>query len=134
MIKQDYTINGVCPEDCGKCCTNVLPLSLYEINKIKKYIKRNNIQPHNPNIDINNPKYIDECPFLKEDNKCAIYVIRPEVCKWFGCNGNHGKFNHSDKRLVNMLLEFFPNEVCLHAPNVEILDMQYQNQKHQIKN
>lgn len=127
--KKDYTVNGECPKDCNRCCTNVLPLSDYEINKIKKVVRRNNIQPINLNIDPSNPKYTDQCPFFNE-GRCVIYVNRPEICKWFNCNKDaNTHFNHRDKRLVNMLLTFFPNEVCYNAPDVEIMDLKYQTQK-----
>ena len=122
--KIDYSNNGVCPKDCDRCCTVVLPLSDYEINKIKKYVRRNNIKPNNPNINPEN---------LKQENGCSIYVNRPSVCKWFNCFGNKGKFDHSDKRLVNMLLEFFPDEVCFNQPDVDVLDLQYQQKKHNMK-
>ncbi len=132
MEKKDYSNHGVCPKDCDKCCSSVLPLSDYEINKIKKYIRRNNIQPNNPNADLNNPKFVDICPF-RTSNGCSIYVNRPSVCKWFNCFGNKGKFDHSDKHLVNMLLEFYPDEVCASQPNIEFLDLQYQESKHRAK-
>lgn len=129
MEKKDYTINGECPKDCNRCCTAVLPLSDYEINKIKKYIRRNNIKPYNPNINLNNPKFIDVCPF-SQNGRCAIYVNRPSVCKWFNCNGNKGKFDHSDKKMVNMLTEFYPEEICANRPDIDIINLQYQEQKH----
>ena len=89
MAKQDLSVNGKCvPEHCKcKCCTNILPLSDYEINKIKKYIRRNNITPINRS-DLENDTYVDVCPFLSEDYRCNIYIMRPEVCKYFRCDVN----------------------------------------------
>ena len=44
----DYTIDGKCPESCGRCCTSILPLSDYEIKKINKYLKHHPVEPYNP--------------------------------------------------------------------------------------
>ena len=44
----DYTINGEC-SGCGKCCTNILPLSQKEIQKIKSYIGQYKVTPVNRN-------------------------------------------------------------------------------------
>ena len=69
---------------CGNCCSNLLPLSLCEIQDIKAFILEHNIQPvqHEKIFD----GYDASCPFLSEDNRCNIYDIRPLICKVFTCN------------------------------------------------
>lgn len=131
----DYTENGKCPSSCGRCCTNLLPLSDYEIKKIKQYIKHHTIKINNPNKNNNvfTDYYKDVCPFLDEDKRCQIYIQRPEVCKWFMCDGNEGEFSHADKKIINMIQVFFPSERCVGAPDVEILNKQYQDKKTHVR-
>lgn len=112
-LVKDFTDNGKC-SNCGKCCSNLLPLSNDEVTRIKNYIKKHNIkeQRHNAmnGVDMT-------CPFRDEANrKCLIYEIRPEICRQFQCNHNaedikkwkldfHKKFN-----VVFMRNEFFGNK------------------------
>lgn len=132
-MTEDYTKDGLCPEDCGKCCTSILPLTEREIKKIKQYVRRNNIQSLNQNTNPNNDKYVDKCPFLTENNRCKIYIHRPEVCRRYMCGDRElGSFNHRDKKLVNMITEFFPDEECFNAPDVNRMDAEYQRRKEEI--
>lgn len=109
----DYTVNGKC-SGCGECCSNLLPLSEYEIKRIKDYIKKHNIkeQRHNALVGVDMT-----CPFRDEANKkCLIYEIRPAICKQFMCNHTiedieKAKFDfHKDRRPVCMRNEFFGNK------------------------
>ena len=81
----DYTKNGECSQ-CGKCCANLLPLSLGEVNRIKRYVKEHNIKEnvHKPPIV---GKFVDmTCPFRDDVRKiCRIYEVRPMICKDFRC-------------------------------------------------
>ena len=131
MTNMDYTENGKCPTSCGRCCTNILPVSDYEIKKIKQYIKHHKIEVNNPNKDNNvfNGDYEDVCPFLDKNKRCQIYIQRPEVCKWFMCNGSEGEFCHEDKKIVSLIHTFFPSEHCFGIPDIGILNKQYQDKK-----
>ena len=129
--KVDNTIDGEC-SGCGRCCTSILPLNDKEINNIKKYIRRNNINPINRNNNINQTEYIDVCPFLNEENRCNIQDYKPEICRKFMCNSSINNFNHIDKHIINMMSEFYPNEICFNQPDVEILNNIYQNKKAQV--
>lgn len=84
----DYFINNKCSE-CGNCCSRFLPLSNYEINTIKAYIKRNNIKQQTHSVNVMAKQYWDfTCPFLddtKQNHKCTIYAVRPQICKSFTC-------------------------------------------------
>lgn len=104
----DFTENGKC-SSCGKCCGNYIPLSKKDINRIKKFIKINNIKEVKRVFNFLNNVPIDSmCPFLdhtKENNKCTIYAVRPEICKAFNCS--------SWKNMSNVLenyLEFGTNK------------------------
>lgn len=38
----DFSKDGKC-SDCGGCCNDILPLTNADINRIKNYVKKNNI-------------------------------------------------------------------------------------------
>ena len=84
----DLTDNGK-RTGCGQCCSNVLPMTDIEIQRISKYIKRYNIKECKHFIPSKNPVLDMSCPFLdtsKGKEKCRIYEIRPRVCRDFICN------------------------------------------------
>lgn len=84
----DLTDNGKCT-GCGQCCSNVLPMTDIEIQRISKYIKRYNIKECKHFIPSKGPVLDMSCPFLdtsKGKEKCRIYEIRPQVCRDFICN------------------------------------------------
>ena len=85
--KTDLTVNGKCT-GCGECCSNILPLSHEELDRIKAYVKKHDIKPitHIASLADNILDMI--CPFcdLTKEKKCTIYNIRPEVCKVFICS------------------------------------------------
>ena len=85
----DFTKKGKCT-GCGACCSNLLPMTDDEIVVIKQYVKANNIKEQShivaplatPTIDLT-------CPFLddsKSCEKCAIYEVRPKICRDFICD------------------------------------------------
>lgn len=113
VIVTDFTINGKC-SNCGKCCSNMLPMSEAEIKRIKDYIKKHNIkeQRHNAMVGVDMT-----CPFRDDANqKCTIYNIRPAICKQFMCNHTtedikQAKMDfHKINRVVFMRAEFFGNK------------------------
>jgi len=122
----DYTIDGKCSENCGKCCTRVLPYSDHEIKKIRQYVRRNEIKPAHLNFD--------SCPFLTNDKRCQVYIHRGEICKSFICNTHLTTFNHRDKKMVDLWQEFYPDLTEGVAPNVDVkaLDEVYQFKKQEI--
>lgn len=83
----DHTNNGEC-SCCGDCCSNLLPLSKSEIERIRKHIKKHRIkaQVHLiPTMAVHDLT----CPFLdlsKATEKCTIYGVRPAICRVFKCN------------------------------------------------
>ena len=80
---QDFTKNGKCSQ-CGECCSNLLPLSESEVQRIKLFIIEHSIQPQ-PLIR-GQYIYAGICPFLDVHKKCLIYDVRPLICKAFKCN------------------------------------------------
>jgi len=68
--------------NCGFCCGPV-PITKREFNRIKRYVKKMSLaeiyrlkgQKKSP-ID---------CIFRdKENDRCSIYPVRPDICKMFG--------------------------------------------------
>lgn len=88
------TNNGYCSK-CGECCTPFIPITRKEYKRIKKYIDENNIKP--TNIREGNNVYI-KCTFYDRENKrCNIYPVRPEVCKKFMCSYSEEKIDKNRK-------------------------------------
>ena len=83
--------------NCGECCSSVLPWTKEEIEIVKKYYKehteihkkvKSNCIPLKNKVtrkyDVNL-----QCPFRdRENKKCMIYEVRPEICRRFKCNKN----------------------------------------------
>lgn len=101
----DNTKNGKC-SNCGECCANRLPLSDEEVARIKAYIHDNGIgqqkgAPHT-------------CPFRDHENgRCAIYRVRPTICRVYMCNATIDDIKKlrpdlsALNKIVNMRDEFF---------------------------
>lgn len=112
IMVTDFTENGKC-SNCGACCSNCLPLSDAEVNRIKAYIKKRGIKEQRHNVITG----IDmTCPFRDDANKkCLIYEIRPAICRSFVCNHTHEDMLkqrdnlHEINRIVFMRAEFFNN-------------------------
>ena len=86
---------------CGNCCQSLIPsLSHAKILEISNEL--------NMSVEEFKERYIlkeipggyvlkgEGCPFMQEDNKCAIYQIRPEACS---------SFPHLHKDNINHRLE-----------------------------
>lgn len=76
----DCSINGKCSK-CGECCSNFLPVSQSEVNKIQKYVIENKIRPQKQMLVMKNTL---TCPYFN-GKKCLIYEVRPLICKEFYC-------------------------------------------------
>ena len=108
----DYTIDGHC-SGCGSCCSDYLPLSQGEIERIRAYVKKHNLRKHTASVMVG-PSLDMTCPF--RDNirhRCDIYEVRPDICKCFQCNqsveqiGENKEWYHQRNRVVSMRGEFF---------------------------
>lgn len=106
----DFTDGGKC-SNCGQCCSNLLPMSMGEVERIRKYIKKHGIKEQRKNF----AQGVDmTCPFRDEANKkCRVYKVRPAICRQFMCNHTEedimkAKFDfHSINQVVLMRSEFF---------------------------
>lgn len=76
----DNSVCGQCSK-CGECCSNILPVSQEEVNKIQKYVIKNNVKPQTQMVVMQNRL---ACPYY-DGKKCLIYEVRPLICKEFYC-------------------------------------------------
>ena len=77
---KDFTNNGKC-SSCGECCSDTLPLTVEEINKIKEYIRQHKIP------ELNKETGNFKCPFRNDIMKrCNIYSVRPYICQIYKCD------------------------------------------------
>lgn len=99
----DFTKNGEC-SGCGNCCSNLLPLSASEIEKIRKYVKAHGVSPQ-PRTKLIYRSMIADllCPFcdVTQELKCTIYPVRPQICRAFVCNRTLKDFSEADKELMS---------------------------------
>ena len=61
---------------CGECCGHYLPMTSAEIAQIRLHTVVNMIEPRPDPVD---------CPWLKKNRTCAIYKVRPAICRAFHC-------------------------------------------------
>ena len=111
----DFFVNDKCSE-CGQCCNRLLPLSNYEINTIRAYVKKNNIKQQMHSINVMADRFLDlTCPFLDDDkpnHKCTIYKVRPLICRSFTCrdfqqNKIDPQLYKVERKKVDMVETFF---------------------------
>lgn len=83
----DLTCNGECTQ-CGNCCSNILPMTKNEIDAIRRYIAKKHIKEQKHSYPFSQESIDMTCPFLdnsKPKEKCAIYAVRPRICRDFIC-------------------------------------------------
>lgn len=109
----DLTEDGKCT-GCGSCCSNLLPMTDSEIQTIHRYIKANGIKERKCVFPVVKPLLDMTCPFLMNDKaneKCAIYSVRPDVCRKFSCDpskrANLDKSYAGKVKIVNVRSEFY---------------------------
>lgn len=93
---------------CGKCCSNLLPLTNNEITRLKNLVRKRKIKPYN-NYLLSDCDLV--CPFLDNKNKCIIYEDRPLICKEYTCKkfalGIFTGITPDKYRLINVREEIF---------------------------
>lgn len=77
---QDNSILGKCSK-CGECCSNILPLTQSDFDRIVKYVVKNDIVPQKHMLIMRNRL---ACPYY-DGKKCLIYDVRPLICSEFYC-------------------------------------------------
>lgn len=99
----DLTTNGHCPEGCGECCSNLLPCTEYELDRLARYAKDHNIMmvKEHASIPMAN-KVIDMCcPFRNEEKRiCEVYDVRPAICKEYMCNFTRGVYTQGMLKMI----------------------------------
>ena len=115
----DFTENGHCSR-CGSCCTDFLPVSREEIERIRAYVKKHNLKEH-VTVVMQSPGMDMTCPFRDNVKKrCDIYEIRPEICRCFQCDQDMEHINtnkavfYQKNHVVSMRGVFFGNERSNH--------------------
>ena len=108
----DFTENGKC-SGCGNCCSNFLPMSKKEVAAIHRYIEKYDIKERKHLLPVAEPAFDMTCPFRDNDKGiCAIYEVRPEICKQFICNNekrakNNRKLLGQTRSIVDVRSEFY---------------------------
>lgn len=99
-------------KECGKCCSNFLPLTKEEIKTMKRLAKKENRHPLRQD-------WYFICPFLNNNNKCDIYEDRPFICREYTCykfenniydKEAFSKIDKSEIKLVDIRHEIFRNK------------------------
>ncbi len=83
--------------NCGKCC-GIIPVTNTDIERIRKFVHEN---PSALEVFAREREDVLECRFRdNEARKCAIYPVRPTICRLFGVikelqceNGNSANVN-----------------------------------------
>ena len=61
---------------CGECCGPIWWSAAEEV-VIREYMREHG-------IEYKRVTTITKCPYLREDNTCEIYEVRPLICRLFG--------------------------------------------------
>ena len=112
----DYTNDGVC-SNCGECCSDFLPVTVKEIQTIRKYIKRNRIREQVHFLPTAKAAIDMICPFRNNNEKrCEIYEVRPMICRDFQCDkpkkgvrADASLFT-DEHRIISMKETFYPKK------------------------
>ena len=87
----DYSTGGECSR-CGRCCSNLLSMTLEDVHRIRDYLQTHSIIPAAPaRPDRFRDIPFDSCPFCNLSEKeatCMIYNARPAICRKFLCNAD----------------------------------------------
>lgn len=81
---------------CGQCCYQDIPLTLYDIHRIAGYLDKKDqdifkgcVAPDHVSrvsgVFVMRKKKNGSCIYLGEDNRCTVYEARPRVCSFFPC-------------------------------------------------
>lgn len=107
---EDRTCNGQCSR-CGDCCGLFIPFTDKELDVIKKYVSKHNIQPYN-RINVLTGAVEARCCFYNvKEKRCTIYPARPYVCRDFTCSRKNwlkyrdgyedrAKYNSTRKKMI----------------------------------
>ncbi len=115
-------INGHC-SNCGECCTDMLPLTRAELQRLKEYAAKHHLKEHRQ-APIWDWKALDlTCPFRNQQTKkCDAYPARPYICRTFICSKTKEDAHH-DRDLIaesrsyySLRWEVFGNAEVISSP------------------
>lgn len=75
-----------CAPNCGECCT-IVPITETEAGRIERYAAAHGLAPRDQG---------PVCPWLHE-RRCAVYDVRPLVCRLFGHAPKLGCTHHPER-------------------------------------
>ena len=73
----NFTARGT-HDGCGECCSRFLPLTAGEAAVLRLNGAKARPEPEGA-LDMT-------CPFLTEEKRCAVYGVRPAVCRAYDCS------------------------------------------------
>ena len=84
---------------CANCCKSIPPIvSSRDSKRIAKHLKMKKSDFEETYLikDEDGDQVINAspCPFLKEDNSCKIYSVRPSACRQYPHSGDLNFFKH----------------------------------------
>lgn len=111
---------------CGNCCRSLGPrLTNKDIQRMAKYLKMRPAEFTHRYLRVDEDgDFVFQhmpCPFLGNDNYCAIYDIRPKACR---------EFPHTDQRKVHQVMALTVKNTLICPIAFEVMDglrAHYQN-------
>jgi Fe-S-cluster containining protein len=133
-----FCVDGKC-SNCGECCTDMLPVSQRELQRIKQYVTKHHLKEHHSHFALVTTEPVVDyvCPFRNSlAKRCDIYEVRPEVCRSFICTKSEEQA-HIDrdritrnKKVCSMRWEVFQNpEVLMWIHNSYKIGLTMKQQK-----
>jgi len=121
-------IDGRC-SNCGECCTDMLPLTVGELQRLKTYAAKHKLKEHRqaPFWDW---KATDlTCPFRNQQTKkCDAYEARPYICRTFICSKTKEDAHrdrdliHESRHVFSLRWEVFGNDEVIKSQLGQFLD------------
>lgn len=95
--------NPLC-NSCNECCSLITMISEDEYIRLKKYFTKDKHGKQIFESSIKNWLKISEkcdinfmCPFSNRNKRCAIYKIRPNICRKFHCKPSLNLLSQEEK-------------------------------------
>jgi len=84
---------------CANCCKSIPPIvSSRDSKRIAQSLgmSRSDFENQYIRVDEDGDRVINAspCPFLREDNKCRIYEVRPSACRQYPHSGDNDFYKH----------------------------------------
>lgn len=77
LCADNFTSRGT-HDGCGECCSRFLPLTAGEAAVLRLNGAKARPEPEGA-LDLT-------CPFLTEERRCAVYGVRPAICRAYDCS------------------------------------------------